>query len=230
MDEIKDKIILAVKKAIENYAKPVDCTYDIFEIDCDDVDHIAEQIADALIAAGLKFDTVICHTAEFNHLYAARMTELEQRLASAAHRAEVAERALFYANIGRRCDECPLSECSAEIRGSQECLDAICAEYKRKAARVIEEEAKKMTILKIDRTTNVATVTVELSKQDLNWLQHLVCQYSKTEKTSAEFEEFHREIVHLYDYVKGGVIDGCSIKILNNIQDKIKAYQAEEKK
>lgn len=53
MDEIKDKIILAVKEAIANNAEAVDCDYDIIEIDCDDVDHIAEQVADALIAAGI---------------------------------------------------------------------------------------------------------------------------------------------------------------------------------
>lgn len=86
-----------------------------------------------------------------------------------------------------------------------------------------------MTILKIDRTTDVATATVELSKQDLSFLQRIVFQYSKTEKTSVEFEEFHREIVHLYDFVIGGCIDACSIRIFNNIQEKIKAYQAEEK-
>lgn len=53
MDEIKDKIIIAVKSAIANNAEAVDCDYNIIEIDCNDVDHIAEQVADALIEAGI---------------------------------------------------------------------------------------------------------------------------------------------------------------------------------
>ena len=53
MDETKDKIILAVKEAIANRAEVVDCYHDIMGIDCNDVDHIAEQVADALIAANI---------------------------------------------------------------------------------------------------------------------------------------------------------------------------------
>lgn len=53
MEEIKDKIILAVKKAITNRAEVVDCYHDIMEIDSNDVDHIAEQVADALISANI---------------------------------------------------------------------------------------------------------------------------------------------------------------------------------
>ena len=75
MDEIKDKIILAVKEAIANNAEAVDCDYDIIEIDCDDVDHIAEQVADTLIAAGIG--------------------DVEE----AEHRAEVYERALYHTAI-----------------------------------------------------------------------------------------------------------------------------------
>ena len=56
------------------------------------------------------------------------------------HRAEVAERALMYAVSEYRCDECPCAECNAEIRGSQECIELICEEYKKSAEREIEEE------------------------------------------------------------------------------------------
>ena len=62
MDDIKDKIILAVQKAITNRAEVVDCYHDIMEIDCNDVDHIAEQVADALIAANIG--DVTAHEAE----------------------------------------------------------------------------------------------------------------------------------------------------------------------
>ena len=56
------------------------------------------------------------------------------------HRAEVAERALEYAVSEYRCDECPNIECNAEIRGSLECIELICAEYKKQAERDIAEE------------------------------------------------------------------------------------------
>ena len=59
------------------------------------------------------------------------------------HRAEVAERALQYAVSEYRCDECPCLDCNAEIRGSQECIDCICAEYKKKEAeKDIAEEGE----------------------------------------------------------------------------------------
>lgn len=134
MDEIKDKIILAVKKAIANRAEVVDCYHDIMEIDCNDVDHIAEQVADTLIKAGLKFDKVISHTAES---FALRINALELVLSAVCRRADVADRALMYAVGKYRCDECPRAECNAE-RGSQECIELICAEYKKQAEREIE--------------------------------------------------------------------------------------------
>lgn len=51
-------------------------------------------IADILVKAGLKFDTVVSHTATFDMLQQDRINELEKRIAEAEHRAEVAERAL----------------------------------------------------------------------------------------------------------------------------------------
>ena len=52
-------------------------------------------IADILVKAGLKFDTVVSHTATFDTMQQDRINELEKRIAEAEHRAEVAERALF---------------------------------------------------------------------------------------------------------------------------------------
>lgn len=52
-------------------------------------------IADILVKAGLKFDTVVSHTATFDMLQQDRINELEKRIAEAERRAEVAERALF---------------------------------------------------------------------------------------------------------------------------------------
>ena len=52
-------------------------------------------IADILVKAGLKFDTVVSHTATFDTMQQDRIIELEKRIAEAEPRAEVAERALF---------------------------------------------------------------------------------------------------------------------------------------
>lgn len=51
------------------------------------------KIADALIAAGLRFGENL--TATFDHMASEREHELARRLAKAEHRAELAERALF---------------------------------------------------------------------------------------------------------------------------------------
>lgn len=59
--------------------------------------HNAAELADALIAAGLKFDRNISYTATLNLAQLERINDLEKRLAKAAHRAEVAERALLRA-------------------------------------------------------------------------------------------------------------------------------------
>lgn len=53
MDELKDKIILAVKETIAKNVVFATGDYLYAEIDYDDVDHIAEQVADTLIAANI---------------------------------------------------------------------------------------------------------------------------------------------------------------------------------
>ena len=55
------------------------------------------ELADALIAEGLKFDTVVSHTATFDLMQQKQINSLERRCAQAEHRAEVAERALYIA-------------------------------------------------------------------------------------------------------------------------------------
>lgn len=54
----------------------------------------AGAFADALIAAGLKFDVNYSFTAVFNNAQAERERDLERRLTAAEHRAKVAEMAL----------------------------------------------------------------------------------------------------------------------------------------
>lgn len=107
MSEIKDKIILAVKKAIANRAEVVDCYHDIMEIDYNDVDYIAEQAADALIAAGFgdvtEYKEIIrdINTDVVAYRALSKADTLEQIIEGQKslideyrHRAEVAERAL----------------------------------------------------------------------------------------------------------------------------------------
>ena len=50
--------------------------------------------ASVLIKSGLKFDTVVSHTATFDLLQMERINKLESQAAEAEHRARVAERAL----------------------------------------------------------------------------------------------------------------------------------------
>lgn len=56
---------------------------------------VAGAFADALIAAGLKFDVNYSFTAAFNSVQAERERDLERRLTAAEHRAEVAEKELL---------------------------------------------------------------------------------------------------------------------------------------
>lgn len=53
-----------------------------------------KRAADALIAEGLKFDTVVSHTATFDLAQLEYINSLERRCAQAEHRAEIAEKAL----------------------------------------------------------------------------------------------------------------------------------------
>lgn len=147
MDETKDKIILAVKKAIENNAEAVYCDYNIIEIHYDD-------IADALIAANIgdvtaheaetEYWKTICkiesdehHTAIKNAAEHAR--HLMQERDEYKHRAEAADRALE--NIIKQywCAERGCNECEEK----QGCIEGICSRYIQQAEREIEEEKQK---------------------------------------------------------------------------------------
>lgn len=81
----------------------------------------ALDIADALIAAGLKFDTVVSHTATFDLMQQEQINRLEIRVAEAEHRAEVAERAL-------------------ELMARGECTFASPEYYKKQAEKELAEE------------------------------------------------------------------------------------------
>lgn len=91
-DEIqKDEIILVVKKviAVNTAAKDID---DICEIDSNDVDHIAEEVAERLLADGWRKSP--CAQIVGESVVCKREIQLLLRLAEAVERAESAENKL----------------------------------------------------------------------------------------------------------------------------------------
>ena len=108
---------------------------------------MANSIADALIAAGIgdvrkrPIDPTYEEYATQVHNLAIEEQKQRARAEEAEQRAEIAERALQYAVSEYRCDECPCFDCNAEIRGSQECIDCICEEYKKQAEKELAEES-----------------------------------------------------------------------------------------
>lgn len=101
-------------------------------------------IADILVKAGLKFDTVVSHTATFDMLQQDRINELEKRIAEAEHRAARAERALknFAENI--TCEDCPFfSDCASSEKMEDLIHSNYCfAEYLRQTEKELAEEGK----------------------------------------------------------------------------------------
>ena len=94
-----------------------------------------KRAADALIAEGLKFDTVVSHTATFDLLQQNRINELEKRIAEAEHRAARAERAL-------------MTVCTNVIKDEEDALAieprarVLYKAYLKQAEKDLEEEGK----------------------------------------------------------------------------------------
>lgn len=89
-EELKKKIIETLEKGGRNFLKSKETKVSIYE-----------YYAEALIAAELRFGENF--TATFDRMALEREHELERRLAKAAHRAEVAERALRNAATRLKC-------------------------------------------------------------------------------------------------------------------------------
>lgn len=137
----REKIIDILNK---NFTQEVECTPVYTAADgkkielpqelCDIFNDIVTQavipyFADALIAAGLKFDRNISYTATLNLAQLERINDLERRLAATEHRAEVAERALLNA----------CAELSDDIEKLQRCL------YKAYIAEASQQLAEQKT-------------------------------------------------------------------------------------
>ena len=82
----REKIIKIIEKNGTYNGRSLSFDYYVIQID---------DLADALIAAGLKFDRNISYTATLNIAQLERINDLEKRIAKAEHRAEVAERAFL---------------------------------------------------------------------------------------------------------------------------------------
>ena len=103
------------------------------------------ELADALIAAGLKFDTIVSHTATFDLMQQEQINSLERRCAQAEHRAEVSERALrnaaprlnCHGGLGKgfcRVDKCDYYHCNND----EGCVKA----HLQQADKELAEEGK----------------------------------------------------------------------------------------
>ena len=158
MDETKDKIILAVKKAITNRAEVVDCYHDVMEIDCNDVDHIAGQVADMLLAENigdvtewkekvecakriLQIPTLPNGTTDLSYFEykGERIQDIARQRDEYKHRAEIAFRALLICMKDSRPAHCSITGCSKWTR----CGDDACVETRR--AIFIEQAEKELT-------------------------------------------------------------------------------------
>lgn len=93
--EIKDEIIIAVKEAIRENTTLAAVDYELAEIDCNDVDHIAEAVAEMLYNAGYRktFTSDFASDTQkaFKEGYQKGITDIDEW----KRRAEVAEKALF---------------------------------------------------------------------------------------------------------------------------------------
>lgn len=107
-------------------------------------------IADILVKAGLKFDTVVSHTATFDTMQQDRINELEKRIAEAEHRAEVAERALDRAceKVFLLSDNCRYSNLKDDVRDSiklrrsdvENFIAVVREKFLQQAEKELEEE------------------------------------------------------------------------------------------
>lgn len=86
--ELKDKIVKIISSWAERAV--IDKRFDGASVYSP---HNAEMLADALIAAGLKFDTIVSHTATFDLMQQEQINRLKRQVANAEFRADLAERA-----------------------------------------------------------------------------------------------------------------------------------------
>ena len=99
-EELKKKIINLLDEATGSWYEDEDGMFAEGYSAEEGDNRFKAHVADALIAAGLKFDTIVSHTATFDLMQQEQINRLERRCAQAEHRAQVAERAL-----GNACED-----------------------------------------------------------------------------------------------------------------------------
>lgn len=99
-EELKKKIINLLDEATGSWYEDEDGMFAEGYSAEEGDNRFKAHVADALIAAGLKFDTIVSHTATFDLMQQEQINRLERRCAQAEHRAARAERAL-----GNACED-----------------------------------------------------------------------------------------------------------------------------
>lgn len=108
-DELKKKILEIFEKAIGDWYEKDDGLFAEGYTPEEGDNRLKAFMADALIAAGLRFGENL--TATFDHIALEREHELERRLAEAMKAMYVYERALYYATLnGKTADEVKYNE------------------------------------------------------------------------------------------------------------------------
>lgn len=108
-DELKKKILEIFEKAIGDWYEKDDGLFAEGYTPEEGDNRLKAFMADALIAAGIRFGENL--TATFDHMALEREHELERRLAEATKATYVYERALYYATLnGETADEVKYNE------------------------------------------------------------------------------------------------------------------------
>lgn len=140
-DELKKKILEIFEKAIGDWYEKDDGLFAEGYTPEEGDNRLKAFMADALIAAGLRFGENL--TATFDHMALEREHELERRLAEAEHRAEVLERALqgaccYIDALGEGCGCCAFIKDDLKCRENCDFLAGLTTFWRNKA----EEELK----------------------------------------------------------------------------------------
>ena len=134
-EELKKKIINLLDEATGSWYEDEDGMFAEGYSAEEGDNRFKAHVADALIAAGLKFDVSYSFTAAFNSVQAERERDLEHKLTAAEHRAEVAEKALLTACI--KMVKYEKSDVNIELL-----VGVIYRKYLKQAERELAEEEK----------------------------------------------------------------------------------------
>ena len=136
-EELKLEIICLIRDSADEWMEKDDEGHTIIYLG---------KIADALIAAGIRFGENL--TATFDRMALEREHELERRLGEAEHRAEVLERALqgaccYIDALGEGCGCCAFIKDDLKCRENCDFLAGLTTFWRNKAEEELKGESKK---------------------------------------------------------------------------------------